>query len=80
MTIYQLTSENLTSLGGPQGQEYTTVNWTRCFTSVEKAKYHAEQDYRRQGGEAITWRRTGNCQSSGDLRWVMYLIRPIRVY
>ena len=74
MKIYQLTSENLTGLGGPMGSEHTSTNWQRFFRSIASAKRIAAKDYKKEGGEEkIEWVRDGKEIRSQDLNWVMYL-------
>jgi len=81
MTIYQLTSENLTNLGGPMGSEYTYPNWSKLFESVEGAKKYAETDYKTQTKKKVTWDWVEEKDSfrSPDLCFVMYHIRKERV-
>ncbi len=83
--VYELTSEDLTGLGGPM---MTTTNFRRYFRSVEGAKLAAEKDYRHgmgrlsatlPGAAAIKWRRDGKGWTSGDLRFVMYTIMPVKI-
>lgn len=71
--MYKLISENLTSLGH-QGSS-STVNWTRYFDGFAKAKRAAEKDY----GSKIEWEHLDNYTTSGDLNYVMYDIRSIKV-
>jgi hypothetical protein len=76
MTIFYLTSENLTNLGGPMGSEYTYSNWSKPFETLEKAKAYAVKDYK---GE-IKWTENSYGElSSGDLNWVMYHIKETEV-
>jgi len=80
MKYFELRSENLTNLGGPMGSEYTYDNWSKSFSTMEKAREAAEKDYKKcRGDEAIVW--TGgkkNCRTQ-DLRFVMYHIREVTV-
>ena len=74
--IYSLTSEDLTHLGGSMGTEYSTTNWIKYFTTINLAKAYALKDYRITDKNLdIKWR--GN--HSGDLRWVSYDIKTIKV-
>ncbi len=70
--LFALESENLTGLGGPMGSERTWTNWRKFFKTVSSAKAFAEKDY----GKAIQWDKS-NC--SGDLRYVMYHIKRVKV-
>ena len=78
--MFELESENLTGLGGPMGTEETTINWRKFFTTVEKAKEFAEKDYKKKGGrEEFDWHEDDGEWCSGDLLFVMYNIRPVKV-
>ncbi len=71
---YRLVSENLTGLG-QQGSS-TSVNWTRYFDNMVKAKAAAVKDY----GRVIEWTGpTAHNQTSGDLNYVMYDIKKVKV-
>jgi len=72
--IYELTSLNLTGLGGPMGTERVTANWRRFYGSFEDAKSAAQKDYVR--GEIHWHYKAGGC-SSGDLGYVAYAISEI---
>ena len=73
--MVKLTSENLTNIGRPMGTEYTTTNWDKYFKTVKKAKAYAEKDYR----EKIKWEKDGSGITSGDLSYVMYDIKPVKM-
>ena len=79
MKIYQLTSENLSGLGGPMGSERTTINWVKPFESLEAAQKYAENDY--EGKDKIKWTKDKKEAQwcSGDLHWVMYHIHEIEL-
>ena len=72
---YELVSENLTNLGGMMGTESTYDNWRKPFTNVKDAKKYAEKDY----GKKINWRKSGTDFCSGDLSYVMYHIKELKV-
>lgn len=75
--VYKLVSEDLSGLGSSMGTEHTSVNWERFFIDANDAKEYAQKDYRSE----IKWKRHGKGGwISGDLRFVMYTIRPITVY
>ena len=75
-TLYSLTSEDLSHLGGYMGTEYVTTNSIKYFTTVDLAKAYALKDYRKTDKNLnIKWR--GNF--SGDLLWVSYNIKKIKV-
>lgn len=76
---YALTSEDMVNAGGPMGGAGTTTNWTRNFSTPEKAKAVAEKDYAKaRPGEKIEWRGSKRDRiTSGDLSFVMYDITPI---
>lgn len=78
--LYELTSENLTGLGGMMGTERTWNNWHKLFRRVSAAKAFAETDYRRQTRqrEKVEWQREGLSWRTQDLAFVMYHIRPVR--
>ena len=77
MEIFQLTSEDLSNLGGPMGTESTTTNFSKPFSTLEKAQKYASRDY--TSGK-IEWRKNGrNKWTSGDLAYVMYSIEKIKV-
>jgi len=70
MNIYELSVEDLTSLGH-MGSSSTLVE-TRLYDSLEKAQAYAEADY----GKEIKWSNyTKNSWTSGDLMFVEYIIR-----
>jgi hypothetical protein len=74
--MFQLVSEDLTHLGGSMGTEYTTENYTKHFSTDDKAKKHAEKEY----GSEIKWERKKEKKvswCSGDLGYVMYHIKEI---
>jgi hypothetical protein len=74
MFIYQLTVEDMSTLGA-MGSSPTTTE-VKPFSTLAKAKAYAEKDY----GKKITWEKyTKNSWTSGDLRYVMYYIRKITV-
>jgi hypothetical protein len=82
--VYELSSENLSGLGGRMGSESSRINWYSFFYSIDAAKQHAEADY----GRPIQWgsRNMPTCNGvpnfllcSGDLGYVMYRIRLIEV-
>lgn len=79
--MFNLTSENLTNLGGPMGTEHTFPNWTKHFTDAAKAKTFAETDYEKSRGKhpPIKWKETKDGFNSGDLGWVMYHINEVQV-
>lgn len=77
MTTYRLVSENLTHLGGPMGTEYTTTNWTKYFSSFDKAKTYARKDYK--GDKDWNWLKEKIGVRSPDLGYVMYHISPVKV-
>lgn len=77
--VFVLRSENLTGLGGPMGTEETHDNWSKIFSTLEKAQSYAEKDYAKESKnvkepEKIAWRKEGTEWVSGDLRFVMYVI------
>lgn len=74
--LFELTSENLSNVGGPMGTDYTTTNFRKFYPSAEAAKSAAEKDY----GRPIKWAKKGkHGWTSGDLNYVMYDIVPVRV-
>lgn len=80
--IFKLVSENMTHLGGPMGTEYTYPNWTRYFSSVEKAKAYALKDYRKETANKkanLMWLKDGKGVRTEDLSFVMYLIHPVEL-
>ncbi len=80
--LFELVSENLTHLGGPMGTEETWNNWSKFFTTIEAAKEFAEKDYQKESHkkeERITWTKNKTEFCSGDLSFVMYTIRPVKV-
>jgi len=75
MEIFELTSENLSGLGGPMGSERTTINYVMPFADKQAAIEYAENEY----GEMISWERKSDYLCSGDLSYVMYTIRKKKV-
>lgn len=74
--VFQLTSENLSNLGGPMGTERTYINWTRHFTNKRSAIAAAEKDY----GGPINWIEADAFKTrSPDLGHVMYHVRLLTV-
>ena len=73
--LYLLEKQDISSVGGPMGTEKVRVIWTKYFNDWMLTKEAAERDH----GDAITWSKTGNSWSSGDLRSHMYYIRCIQV-
>lgn len=76
---YILTSENLTNLGGPMGTESTFENWSKNFSTIEKAKEVAKKDYNPEDSpskEPIKWVKEKSGLRSQDLGYVMYHIQP----
>ncbi|QGH72881.1 MAG: hypothetical protein [Podoviridae sp. ctrTa16] len=73
--IYELISENLSNLGGRMGTESTFNNFSKPFSTIEKAKDYAVADY----GNAINWSRTKRGLCSGDLMYVMYYINKVEI-
>ena len=83
-SMFSLTSENLSVLGGPMGKERTWNNWTKYFNAVDAAKKFAEKDY----GKEIDWSKSKgptrnlvpiDLLCSGDLGYVMYHIKEVEV-
>lgn len=73
---FQLKSLNLTQVGGPMGTDMVTENFSRLYSSAEKAKKAAEKDY----GKKIEWNRYGfEGYNSPDLLHVMYEIRKLTI-
>ena len=82
-SMFELESENLTSLGGPMGTESTSTNWRKFFKTVKSAKAAAEKDY----GKKIDWAadkgpsrnlKPIDLTCSGDLGHVMYHIKRVK--
>lgn len=82
--MVELTSENLTCVGGPMGTERTWTNWRKFFNTIEDAKAYAEKDYNKE----IQWDKSKgptrdfvplDLTCSGDLGYVMYHIRDVKV-
>jgi hypothetical protein len=76
MNIFELTSENLSGLGGPMGTERTSINYQKPFADLQKAKDFAIKEY----GKEIEWRtNTSSGKDDGlrsdDLGYVMYYIK-----
>ena len=82
VAVFQLESENLSHLGGPMGSEYTTINFTKPFASLDVAKEYADKDYRRQTGakdakeRPLVWvRENSRYVRTEDMGFVMYHVR-----
>lgn len=73
--MYQLTSEDLSNLGGPMGSESTTYSDMGHYNELKNAKAAAEKEY----GKPIKWIRNGTGFRSPDLRYVMYRIKKVEV-
>lgn len=50
-------------------------NWTRLYTSVEFAKESAEKHFRGK----IKWRKRGAGFTSGDLNYISYDVRKVKI-
>jgi len=77
-------TRDVSHLGGMMGTEYTTEMFTKYFTSAEHAKEYAHKQYSKVGGRGkhnvITWKKSGDKISSGDLGCsFMYTIKPVKV-
>ncbi len=72
--MFELESKDLREVG--MQMPHIRSNCRRYFSSLEKAKEAAEKDY----GKGIEWKMSGDLSvSSGDLRYVMYCIKAIKV-
>jgi len=72
--VYRVVSEDLRFLGHMGAG--TETNWEMLASDLKTAKQLAEKDF----GEKITWKKSSNHYSSGDLRHVMYTIWKEKVY
>jgi hypothetical protein len=81
MHYFELRSENLTNLGGPMGSDYTFDNWSKSFSSMEKAMKAAERDYyeKEKGEDKIVWKGGSSRKSTQDLRFVQYHITKTKI-
>lgn len=81
--MYQLKSKDLSGLGGQVGSESTRINFRKYFTTEEAAKDYAEKDYSKNKGPingSLTWHTFGSGGiTTGDLGFVMYVIKKIKV-
>lgn len=80
MIVYKAVSENLTQLGGPMGTERTWYNWISFHQTKEGAMKKCEKDYKKHG--KLKWAPVPGQRgavTTGDLRFVMYTVRPVRV-
>ncbi|MFC1453634.1 hypothetical protein ACFLQL_00455 [Verrucomicrobiota bacterium] len=84
--MYQLTSTNMSNAGGPMGGASTYDNWTKFFTTVQRAKKYAEKDYLKQctkdmTPQVIKWENDKDTDyiCSQDLLFVMYYIETVEV-
>lgn len=70
MKFYELICRDLSNVGGPMGSETTSEIFRKAFTSVDKAKLHAEKDNKKRNDTAskCLWKRNSNGSwYSGDL-------------
>lgn len=83
LVVWQLTSENLTGLGGRMGTERTWTNWTQLFRTKELAMKEAQRDLdkhdRGQLRREIEWKKYEDSLSSRDYGHVMYHIQQVTV-
>lgn len=80
MFIYQLISENLSGLGSPMGTECTWENFSKPFSTMDKAKAYAQKDYNKScPKEVLEWHKETYGERTGDLGFVMYYIKKIKV-
>lgn len=82
--VFSLTSENLTNIGGPMGNNSSSTNWVKYFSSGEKAKAFALKDYLaesngKSGVSKFSWVKDGDRLRSPDLLFVMYEIKPVEI-
>ena len=81
MPLYEVISENLTGLGS-QGTERTWRNWTKYADDLVFAKKLCQQDYNKQTPGSLPWQKNAFNKkewTTGDLRYVMYTIRPVEI-
>ncbi len=83
--IYQLSALDMSQVGGPMHLARTTISWTKPFSTLEKAKDYAEENYKRTAGREavkVQWKQNRRADSwcTQDLSWVMYEIEKVKVY
>jgi len=78
--IYEAIAEDLTNLGGPMGTEEVYEKWRRLFYQPSAAKEYCEQDYKKYHRSSFKWKKDGQGWSSGDLLFIMYSVRPVKIY
>ena len=72
---FELVSVDMSNLGGPMGNNSTSENWRKLFTTMQKAKTYAENDYYKTGRtEKIKWSKSNKITHTQDLGFVMYEI------
>ncbi len=75
-TIYCLTAESLSNLGGPMGSDDSTpVIFREYYTAMDFAADRADKHFEKP----IKWKKEDGGFTSGDLRWVQYYIYPIKI-
>jgi len=75
MKVYRLTAENIVDVGRMGGSTY--IEWEKFFTSVNKAKKYGKKAYK--GANDWEWVKDGTGFSSGDLGFVMYDIKLLKL-
>jgi hypothetical protein len=80
--IWKLKGEDLTGLGGSMGTDKTEIIFEEYFESLTDAQNFAEKHYNKGKKEKdkIKWVREEKGFTSGDLRWIMYDIAPLKVH
>jgi hypothetical protein len=77
MQIYKLVSEDLSMIGGPMHLARSFENYSKVFSTPEKAKEYAEKEYN-NSERKIIWEDAKEYSdailTSGDLGFVMYNI------
>jgi hypothetical protein len=81
-SVYELITTDMTNASAPMGSASTSSS-SEFFMSPDSAMKSAEKHYNRNNDEKekLKWKKTPRKSewSTGDLRWVMYEIKPLKI-
>jgi hypothetical protein len=74
-SLWMVTKEDLSHLGGPMGSEYTTTIWEKYFATEKEARAAIEKDMKKEkvDPDNDAWEK----KTYWDCRWVGYGIKKI---
>lgn len=81
-SVFMLTCDDASHLGGPMGTEYTTTIYSKPFSTKEKAFAYAVKDAPKHGTSApplAEWQKDSTGNLGIDCRTVIFNIRKEKV-